>query len=300
MIKLASRTKEVVDIDIDDLGIDKFNIRGGDWDRDQELIESIKNNGVIVPLIVRPADETTGVKYAIISGSRRYNGSIEAGLTSVPCIIVEVDNIEASTLSILENKHRKDIPLWIYATKIGELFDMLDGHKDKTGTKKFLSEKTGFSTTTIDDYLNIFDLPEEIFILMKKPEERTEEETELFKKFHSVELTKTLSKNKAVLISRELRTFPIQKQIDVAKKIVTLKSDSDIREVIRLVKTYPKEPMENIMEKLRSIPKSATWKFTFDSYIVSAVDDACIKKKIDRNSLIKNYVKQGLINDGFL
>lgn len=217
---MESEKTEVVEIDIDELGIDEFNIRSGEWDRDEELINSIKYNGVIEPLIVRPADKSTGVKYAIVSGSRRFNASIEAGLTNVPCIIKELDDIEATTLSILENKHRKDIPLWIYATKIGELFEMLEGNKDEKGTINFLSERTGFSKTSIEEYLSIFDLPEEIFILMKKPEERTEEETELFKKYHIEELTKTLSKSKAVLISRELKTFPIEKQIEVAKMIV--------------------------------------------------------------------------------
>lgn len=58
--------------------------------------------------------------------------------------------------------------------------------------------------------------------------------------------------------------------------------------------------MERILEKYWSIPKSATWRFTFDSYIVSAIDDACIRKKIDRKALVINYVKDGLTRDGFL
>ena len=297
--KLESVKTEVVEIDIDELGIDTYNIRGGEWDRDEELINSIKYNGVIEPLIVRSADESTGVKYAIVSGSRRFNASIEAGLIKVPCIIRELDDIEASTLSISENKHRKDIPIWIYATKIGELFEMLEGNKERKGTINFLSERTGFSKISIEEYLSVFDLPEEIFILMKKPEERTEKETELFKRYHTEELTKTLSKNKAVLISRELKTFPIEKQIEVAK-MIAIRSDTGARDLIRLVQTYPKEPMESILEKYWSIPKSAIWRFTFDSYIVSAIDDACIRKKIDRKALVINYIKDCLIRDGFL
>lgn len=296
---METKEVKVVRIDIDDLGIDMCNIRGGEWDRDVELINSIKYNDVIEPLIVRPADESTGKKYAIISGSRRFNASIEAGLENVPCIVIDVDDIEASTISILENKHRKNIAVWIYATKIGELFEKLEGNKDRKKAIKFLAERTGFSTTSIDDYINIFDLPEEIFILMKKPEERTESETELFKKYHTEELTKTLSKSKAVLISRELKTFPIEKQIEVAKQIV-LSSDNVAREIIRLVQTYPKESMSGIMEKLTSIPRSTTWRFTFESQMVSAIDDACIRKKIDRKALVINYVKEGLTKDGFL
>ncbi len=293
---METKEVKVVRIDIDDLGIDMCNIRGGEWDRDDELIKSIKYNDVIEPLIVRPANESTGKKYAIISGSRRFNASIEAGLENVPCIVIDVDDIEASTISILENKHRKNIAVWIYATKIGELFEKLEGNKDRKKAIKFLSEKTGFSMISIDEYINIFDLPEEIFILMKKPEERTESETELFKKYHAEEFTKTLSKNKAVLISKELKTFPIEKQIEVAREIV-LSSDNVAREIIRLVKTYPKESMSGIMEKLISIPRSTIWRFTFESRMVSAIDDACIRKKIDRKALVINYVKEGLTKD---
>ena len=54
------------------------------------------------------------------------------------------------------------------------------------------------------------------------------------------------------------------------------------------------------MEKLTSIPRSTTWRFTFESQMVSAIDDACIRKKIDRKALVINYVKEGLTKDGFL
>lgn len=296
---MSSKPTEVVEIDIDDLGVDECNIRGGDWDQDEELIASIKENGVIVPLIVRLADPSTGVKYAIVSGSRRYNASIVAGLTMVPCIVKELDDIEARALSILENKHRKDIPDWLYAVKLGELYGLLNGNKDREGTINFLSQRTGISKKNMEDYLLLFDLPEEVFILLKKPGERTKEEIELFKRFQTEELPKILTKDKAVLISKELRSYPIEKQVEVVK-IIVLKSIKDAKEVIRLVKTYPKDSMEQIMEKFISIPKGARWQFYFDSYIVSAIDTACIRRKIDRKSLVFDYVKQGLINDGFL
>lgn len=296
---METKTTKVEYINIDDLGIDIYNIRGGEWDKDEELINSIKYNGVIEPLIVRLADKSLNVKYSIISGSRRYNASIEAGLTEVPCLIIEVDDIGASALSILENKHRKDIAIWVYASRIGELFEMLEGNKDRKATLKLLSEKTGFSVSSLNEYLDIFTLPEEIFILMKKPEERTSQETELFKRYHSAEFTKTLTKSKAVLISQELKAFPIEKQVEVAKLIV-LRSDNEARELIRIVQTYPKEPMEFVLDKYWSIPKSATWRFTFDSYVVSAIDDACIRKKKDRRALVLDYIRDGLTRDGFL
>lgn len=296
---MSEEFTRVYEIDIDDLGVDECNIRGGDWDQNEEFIESVRENGVIEPLIVRSADPSTGVKYAIVSGSRRYNASIIAGLTTVPCIIRELTDIEASALSILENRHRKDIADWVYAVKLGELFEVLKGVKDRDGTINFLSKKTGVSKKALDEYLMIFDLPEEVFILLKKPEERTKEEVELFKKYHTAELPNLLTKDKAVLISRELKSYPIERQVEIAKEIVS-KSRKVAQEVIRLAKTYPKESMEQIMDKFYSIPRGARWQFYFESMIVTAIDDACIRKKVDRTSLIHEYIKQGLIRDGFL
>lgn len=106
--------KEVL-IDVDKLGIDTVNVRGGEWELDEEakqFVEDIKNNGIIDPLLVRPAE---GDKYAIVCGSRRYNAAIEAGLAEVPCFIEEMNDVTAMGRSIAENKYSEGIPVWRYA-----------------------------------------------------------------------------------------------------------------------------------------------------------------------------------------
>jgi len=69
-------SEQIVWIDIDELGIDLMNIRGGDWDYDMEFVQDIKNNGIISPLSVRTTEPSTRVKYAIYCGGRRFNGAI--------------------------------------------------------------------------------------------------------------------------------------------------------------------------------------------------------------------------------
>ena len=94
-----SERKEIVYIDIDELGVDSCNIRQGIWDHDKEIINTVRTGGVRSPLIVRPIPPTDGKKYGIVCGSRRYNAAVEAGLREVPCIILELTDIEA----IMEN-----------------------------------------------------------------------------------------------------------------------------------------------------------------------------------------------------
>jgi len=137
--------KEIVMIDIDDLGIDTLNIRGGEWDYDEELVQDVKNNGIDNPLLVRLAQ---GGKYAIVCGSRRYNAAIEAGLTKVPCFIEEMDDVTALGRTIAENIHRKDTPAWRYALKIGEMYERLNHKGDKEEVIKIIMRKTGFSRTS--------------------------------------------------------------------------------------------------------------------------------------------------------
>jgi len=70
-----------------------------------DLISSIKEKGVLEPVLVRPAGE----KFQIIAGERRYRASIEAGLSQVPCIELDVDDRGVLEISLIENLQRLDL-----------------------------------------------------------------------------------------------------------------------------------------------------------------------------------------------
>jgi ParB/RepB/Spo0J family partition protein len=294
-----AKEREVIWIDVDDLGVDAANIRGGKWDYDEELVEDIKNNGILNPLIVRPADPKTGKKYAIVCGSRRYNAAIEAGLTSVPCFVEKMDDVTAIGRTIAENKHRADIPAWMFALKIGEMYEKLDSKTSKPERVKIIEAKTGLASSTIYEYLDVYGLPSEVIELLKKPEERSEKVKELIKGFRVTEPLESLSIQKAAIIARELAEYPLKKMLEVAVFVID-KSVDATRELVRLVKTYPKMSMEGIYEKYIGIPKGARWSFEFSSRIVAALDEACIRKNMDRKTLVVYYVEEGLRRDGFL
>ncbi len=296
--------EKIIEVDIDDLGIDECNIRGGKWEYDEELIQSIRENGILEPLLVRPADPKSGFKYGIICGSRRYNAAIEAGLTKVPCIVKQVDDVTAIGLSIMENKHRKDIPAWIYFEKIKKMNELLGGMKT-TEKVKMIMAKTGFSKSTVYDYLALTELPEETIELMKEPEERSEEVKEYLKITPPGGVTflkeKPLSKDKAVKIATKLKEFSDEKKFEVARFIAPLKEEVAV-EIIEKVRMYPEKPLGEIKKMVEGIPKSVTWmpQFEWEPKLVKALDEACVKKNMDRKSLVTYYVREGLKRDGFL
>lgn len=292
-------SETIIQIDVDDLGIDITNIRGGSWEHDRDLVESIKENGVIEPLIVRPAKPDTGVKYAIICGSRRFNGSIEAGLTEVPCIIKDIDDLTAIGLSIMENKHRKDIPGWRYAIKIGEMYERLNGKGNRTEIVSIIMKKTGFSRTSVQDYIEISGLPGEIIELMKQPAERSEIVKELLKGMPAAGIDKPLSYNKAVKIARDLKNTSFEKMFETAAYVRSLSADMAFG-IIERVMSYPMKSMEEIHSMVKTIPLGRRWMMSWGSDIVRAIDEACVKRQMDNKSLVTYYVEDGLRRDGFI
>ena len=70
-----------------------------------DLISSIKEKGVLEPLLVSPR----GDRYQIIAGERRFRASIKAGLSQVPCIEVDADEKGILEISLIENLQRKDL-----------------------------------------------------------------------------------------------------------------------------------------------------------------------------------------------
>jgi ParB family chromosome partitioning protein len=74
-----------------------------------ELVSSIREKGVLEPILVRRSPDRAGATYRIISGERRYRASMEAGLLELPAIEMEVTEQEALEIALIENLQRKDL-----------------------------------------------------------------------------------------------------------------------------------------------------------------------------------------------
>ncbi|HOQ27922.1 MAG TPA: ParB/RepB/Spo0J family partition protein, partial [Armatimonadota bacterium] len=71
-----------------------------------ELVESVRAQGVLEPILVRASE---GGRYQIIAGERRYRAALEAGLTTVPALVLEIDDVDARVVSLMENIQRDDL-----------------------------------------------------------------------------------------------------------------------------------------------------------------------------------------------
>ena len=98
--------KEVVMVKLSDIIPNRFQPRlTFDEEALNELASSIKEHGIIQPLILRDL----GSKYEIIAGERRYKASTIAGLTEVPAIVGTMDDQTSAELALIENIQRKDL-----------------------------------------------------------------------------------------------------------------------------------------------------------------------------------------------
>ena len=152
---------EVVQLYLDDIIPNRFQPREiFDEKALKELAVSIKEHGVIQPIIVRKVNE----KYEIIAGERRYKASALAGLTKIPAIIRDLDDKESSKVALLENLQRKNLnPIEEARTfqKILELDEM---------TQEDLAKTMGKSQSAIANKIRLLSLPDEIQSALLKEE----------------------------------------------------------------------------------------------------------------------------------
>ena len=114
-----------------------------------ELTESIRSNGVLQNLTVvsKPLSEGGG-QYTVIIGHRRLAAAKLAGLSTVPCVIMEMDELEQIRTMAIENMHRSDLTPIEQADSFQMMLDLGD-------TVQTISENTGFSETTVRNRLKL-------------------------------------------------------------------------------------------------------------------------------------------------
>ena len=126
----------------------------------EELANSIKEQGVIQPIVVRPSSSQNG-KYEIIAGERRWLASQNAGLHEVPVVILNVDDVKSLEFAIVENVQRQDLNPVEESRGYQRLVDDFNYNQDK------LSKFIGKSRSYITNSLRILSLPDEVLKLIE-------------------------------------------------------------------------------------------------------------------------------------
>ena len=197
-------------LSISDLYPNKFQPRKiFDEDSLNDLEKSIKQRGIIQPIIVRKSDESS--KYEIIAGERRWLAAQKAGLHEVPVVVTEADDLKSLEFAIVENVQRNDLNPLEEAQGYQRLIN--DFSYDQEKVSKFI----GKSRSYITNCLRILTLPSDVLDLIE---------------------TKKLSAGHAkILVGLENASY-------VAKKIIEKKLS--VRQSETFVKIFKKKKGSNI------------------------------------------------------
>ena len=150
-LSARTRTPVIRNIPIDRLTANVHQPRK-DFGNLAELAESIKEKGILEPILIRPKNG----RFEIVAGERRFRAAQMAGLSEIPCIEHDIADNEALEVSIIENIQRKNLNVYEQAFSIKSFADMY-GY-----THQEIAQKIGKSRVTITELIRITDLPEEI------------------------------------------------------------------------------------------------------------------------------------------
>jgi ParB family chromosome partitioning protein len=161
---LIGETKSEVNINklsISDLVSNKFQPRKFfDEESLRDLTSSIKERGIVQPIIVRKSNDNR-LKYEIIAGERRWLAAQKAGLHQVPVVITEADDLKSLEFAIVENVQRNDLNAIEEARGYQRLIDEFSYDQEKVG--KFI----GKSRSYITNHLRLLGLPQEVLRLIE-------------------------------------------------------------------------------------------------------------------------------------
>ena len=211
-------------LSVSDLYPNKFQPRKiFDEDSLNDLEKSIKERGIIQPIIVRKSDENT--KYEIIAGERRWIAAQKAGLHEVPVVVTEADDLKSLEFAIVENVQRNDLNPLEEAQGYQRLIN--DFAYDQEKVSKFI----GKSRSYITNCLRILTLPNDVLNLIE---------------------TKKLSAGHAkILVGLENSSFVANKIIE--KKLSVRQSENFVKIFKKKKGTYINSTDPNIQNLEKSI-----------------------------------------------
>ena len=148
----AARYGSVLEIPLDQIDHNPYQTRYKFGEEAiQELADSIKANGVVQPVVVRPS-ELEG-RYILVLGERRCRASKLAGKTAVPAIVRKVSDQQAAEMTIVENLQRQDLNCMEQAAAFGKL-------SVKFGlTQEEIGDRVGLSRESVANYMRLLKLP---------------------------------------------------------------------------------------------------------------------------------------------
>jgi ParB/RepB/Spo0J family partition protein len=138
----------------------------------EELASSIREHGVLQPILVRPAGRD---QYQLVAGERRWRATIKAGLATIPALVEELDDDAALEIAVIENLQREDLSPLEEATMYDKMV------KDHGYSIRKLAQKLGKDKGYLENRLRLADAPEEIRALVSVRKDTLSHAYELMK-----------------------------------------------------------------------------------------------------------------------
>jgi len=179
----------------------------------EELTNSIREQGVIQPILVRP-NKTLEEKYEIIAGERRWLAAQNAGLHEIPVVILNVDDVKSLEFAIVENVQRQDLNPMEEARGYQRLVDDFSYNQEK------LSKFIGKSRSYMANSLRLLGLPNEVLTMVETGDLSAGHARSLIGLNNSVELAKKIIQKKLSVRQSEIlvRHFRNKKFKLISKK----------------------------------------------------------------------------------
>ncbi len=229
-----------------------------------ELAASIKEHGVLQPILVRPLGEN---RYQLIAGERRWRATREAGIATIPALVEEIDDDTALEISIIENLQREDLSPLEEAT----MFDRMVREHGYSIRK--LAEKLGKDKGYLENRLRLADAPEEIRELVSLRKDTVSHAYELLK----VQDPKKRKRLAAQVASGELSLVKLREKIEGR------------RSRLRDVQELDPEPAEIAAPSEASLDSASGWNPT-DRATVVIGDDSLVNARHQLSDAVEDLV----------
>jgi ParB family chromosome partitioning protein len=225
-----------MEIDIRHIRPSKLNPRlQVNIERLNELADSIREVGLLEPIIVRPSDG----EYEVVVGERRYRASQQAGLDKVPAIVREYTDDEVMRLNLVENVQREELS----AVEKGNVCKyLLEECPDQYPTQRAMAEKIGVSPETVSTWLRTVEVvPKEVqsYVAPSSPSGEVPEGK--------------IDYQTAVKVGRSIQEP--EKRVEVIKKLAEKHLPvKDRSQIIERIALEPEKSMEEVIEEVAESP----------------------------------------------
>jgi ParB family chromosome partitioning protein len=173
----------VANLEIADIDKNPFQTRYvEDNDALEELADSIRANGVVQPILVRPSEEEG--RYILVLGERRLHASKKAGKTTIPAMVRRVSLQQAAEMTIIENLQRENLS----ALEQAEAFRILSN--EFSLTQQQIGDRVGLSRESVANYMRLLKLPREVMQLLAEKKISFGEAKELLKLDNNDQISK--------------------------------------------------------------------------------------------------------------